>query len=203
MKLRERQQEATRKAILDALGEVVTEAGAIEFSIQEVADRAGVSHRTVYNHFPTRTALNDAFAQHAEHELLALFPGRRPPEEGAPLDAWPQIVEQTYRAFDEVERPTRAYVMLMLASRSAAKLTRKRTKRVEQALDSEFGPLPPGAARQVTAALRMFASTTGWHVLTEQLKLSTDEAGAVASWVMAMVIDQVRKGNVPRPKGKL
>lgn len=202
MKTRERQQEATRKAILDALGQVVTEAGAVEFSIQEVADRAGVSHRTVYNHFPTRTALNDAFAQHAEDELRALFPGQRPPEEGAPLDALPQIVAQTYRAFDELERPTRAYVMLMIASRSAAKLTRKRTKRFEQAIESELGPLPPGVARQVTAALRMFASTTGWHVLTEQLKLSTDEAAAVASWVMAMVIDQVRKGNVPRPKGK-
>lgn len=202
MKMRKRQQEMTQKAILDALGEVVADTGAIEFSIQNVADRAGVSHRTVYNHFPTRTALNDAFAQHAEDELLALHPGQRPPEEGAPLDALPQIVEQAYRGFAQVERPTRAYVMLMIASRSPAKLTRKRTKRFEQAVESELGPLPKGVSRQVTAALRMFVSTTGWHVMTEHLKLSTEEAAGVASWVVEMVIDQVRKGNLPKSRGK-
>ena len=47
-------------------------------------------------------------------------------------------VEQPHRAFAQVERPTRAYVMLMIASRSPAKLTRKRTKRFEQAVESEL-----------------------------------------------------------------
>jgi TetR/AcrR family transcriptional regulator, regulator of autoinduction and epiphytic fitness len=104
MNMRKRQLDMTQKAILDALGEVVADTGAIEFSIQNVADRAGVSHRTVYNHFPTRTALNDAFAQHAENELLALPPGQRPPEDDAPLDALPMGVEQAYRAFAQVGR---------------------------------------------------------------------------------------------------
>jgi AcrR family transcriptional regulator len=148
MNMRKRHQELTQKAILDALGEVVADSGAVEFSIQDVADRAGVSHRTVYNHFPTRTALNDAFAQHAEDQLGALFPGPRPPEEDAALDELPDLVGEAYRAFAQADRPTRAYVMLMIASRSPAKLTRKRTKRFEQAVESELGPLPKGASRQ-------------------------------------------------------
>lgn len=32
--------------------EVILEGGLPGFSVQEVADRAGVSHRTVYRHFP-------------------------------------------------------------------------------------------------------------------------------------------------------
>ena len=56
----------TRRAILDALAAVITETGGLGFSVQQVAERAGVTHRTVYNHFPTRDALNDALAEHVE-----------------------------------------------------------------------------------------------------------------------------------------
>lgn len=58
------QSEKTRRAILDALAEVIVEKGGFGFSVQQVADRAGVTHRTVYNHFPSREALNDALAVH-------------------------------------------------------------------------------------------------------------------------------------------
>ena len=44
--------DTTRRAILDALAHVVVESKGFGFSVQEVADRAGVTHRTVYNHFP-------------------------------------------------------------------------------------------------------------------------------------------------------
>ena len=46
--------ERTRRAILEAMVDVIMEADGIGFSVQAVADRAGVTHRTIYNHFPTR-----------------------------------------------------------------------------------------------------------------------------------------------------
>ena len=52
----------TRTAILEAVAAEIAASGLTGFSIQGVADRAGVTHRTVYNHFPTREALNDARA---------------------------------------------------------------------------------------------------------------------------------------------
>ena len=59
----------TRRAILDALAAVIAETGGLGFSVQQVAERAGVTHRTVHNHFPTRDALNDALAEHVEDAM--------------------------------------------------------------------------------------------------------------------------------------
>ena len=73
MNMRVRQQQLTREAILEALGQQIVASGPLGFSMQDVADRAGVTHRTVYNHFPTREALNDAFAVYVE-EVAASAP---------------------------------------------------------------------------------------------------------------------------------
>jgi hypothetical protein len=47
-------------------------------------------------------------------------------------------------------------------------------------------PLTP---RQVTAVIRMFVSTMGWHLLTEQCALSTDEAAAASAWATRTLLD--------------
>ncbi len=58
--LRARQRELARQAIVDACAELVTERHHLDFSMKEVAERSGVSLRTVYNHFATREDLLDA-----------------------------------------------------------------------------------------------------------------------------------------------
>src|SRR5689334_15908321 len=55
--LRERQAEQTRQIILDALIDQLVDTGAFEYSVFEIARRAGVSVRTVYRHFPDRESL--------------------------------------------------------------------------------------------------------------------------------------------------
>jgi AcrR family transcriptional regulator len=49
--------------------DVIMETGGVGLSVQAVADQAGVTHRTIYNHFPTRQALCDAFSDYVD-ELL-------------------------------------------------------------------------------------------------------------------------------------
>src|SRR5918995_3132820 len=61
----------TRRAILEAMVDVIMDADGIGFSVQAVADRAGVTHRTIYNHFPTREALCDAFSDYVDEVLKA------------------------------------------------------------------------------------------------------------------------------------
>ncbi len=58
----------TREAITDAVADVIREQG-IDFSVQDVADRAGVTHRTVYRHFEGREALVDAIGERFEEWL--------------------------------------------------------------------------------------------------------------------------------------
>jgi AcrR family transcriptional regulator len=57
--LRAEQKEATRRRILDAAGRLMEDRGLEEFSFGEIATEAGVKERTVYRHFPSKSALID------------------------------------------------------------------------------------------------------------------------------------------------
>ena len=59
-----RHTEATRKAIVEAAAELFLDPRRVGFSVQEVADRVGLTHRTVYRYFPTRQELMGAAAQY-------------------------------------------------------------------------------------------------------------------------------------------
>ena len=58
--LREKQASETRAAIVAALAEQVLDHGMVDFSIPRLAERAGVSVRTVYRYFPNREDLLNA-----------------------------------------------------------------------------------------------------------------------------------------------
>jgi AcrR family transcriptional regulator len=64
LSLREKQLDLTREAILEAFAAEVVEGGLDELSFRSVAERAGVSERTVFRHFPTREELIDGFNQY-------------------------------------------------------------------------------------------------------------------------------------------
>src|SRR5687768_1730530 len=66
--LSERKQNVTRDAITGAVADAIREVG-IDFSVQDVADRAGITHRTVYRHFEDRDALIDAVGDRFEQWL--------------------------------------------------------------------------------------------------------------------------------------
>jgi AcrR family transcriptional regulator len=174
----------TRRAILDAMVDVIMEADGIGFSVQAVADRAGVTHRTIYNHFPTRDALCSAFSDYVD-ELL----GSGAPEPAWSLAALPAIVEGLYRALASRDRHARAYVMLMIGNRRPMSAWRKRSLMAEKLIAGELSARTPLTPRQMTAVIRMFVSTLGWHLLTEQCGLSTDEAAAASAWATSTLLD--------------
>src|SRR5688572_24284082 len=176
----------TRRAILEAMVDVIMETDGIGFSVQAVADRAGVTHRTIYNHFPTRDALCDAFSAYVDESLAA---GSGAPEPTWSLAALPAIVEGLYRALASRDRHARAYVMLMIGNRRPMTAWRKRSLMAEQLIAREQSKRIPLTPRQVTAVIRMFVSTMGWHLLTEQCGLSTDEAAAASAWATRTLLD--------------
>jgi AcrR family transcriptional regulator len=182
----QRHLESTRHAILDALAHVLVESTAFGFSVQDVAKRAGVTHRTVYNHFPTREALSEALAVYVEERLSGLGPvleAKLPP-----LQSFADEIGHLYRGLATQEVHTRAYVMLMVANRRPARLTRKRSQRFEEAVARDV-QLPAGlSAAELSAVLRLFMSSTGWHTLTEHLGLSTERAATAATWATRTLV---------------
>ena len=162
------------------------ETDGIGFSVQAVADRAGVTHRTIYNHFPTREALCDAFSDYVDELLIG--------SSGAPEPTWslaslPLLVEELYRTLALRDRHARAYVMLMIGNRRPMSAWRKRSLMAEKLIAREQSGQLPLTPRQVTAVIRMFVSTMGWHLLTEQCGLSNDEAAAAGAWATRTLLD--------------
>lgn len=203
MQSRQRHLDSTRHAILDALAHVVVESTAFGFSVQEVAQRAGVTHRTVYNHFPTREALGDALADYVEERFSGLGPA--PDAELPPLQGFADRIGPLYRGLATQEVHARAYVMLMMANRRPAQLTRRRSRRFEEAVARDAA-LPAGlSAAELSAVIRMFASSTGWHTLTEHLGLSTEQAATAATWAtraLVSALDVRVRAPVPKSKSK-
>lgn len=61
---RARQEERTRQRITEAVMELHRTVGPARTKVTEVAERAGVSRMTVYNHFPTEGELIEACSSH-------------------------------------------------------------------------------------------------------------------------------------------
>jgi len=180
MKLPTGARERTRRAILEAMADVIGETKGIGFSVQAVANRAGVTHRTIYNHFPTREALCQGFSDYVD-ELLMASTGEPPPAIPS-VEELPAMTGGLYRALARHDRHARAYVMLMIGNRGPLKNWSSRTDAIEKQVARRAvagAPIPPKLA---AAAVRMFVSTMGWHLLTEQCGLSTDEASATSAW---------------------
>ncbi|HVJ18812.1 MAG TPA: TetR/AcrR family transcriptional regulator [Polyangiaceae bacterium] len=196
MKLREKQMAETRRAILEAVAVEIVESGLTGFSIQGVADRAGVTHRTVYNHFPTREALNDAFAEYVEQVLNERGMGGE--ERGVGVDQLPAITGQMHSSYGENAAYLQAYVMMTIATGKAARVFRERSKKMEKLIDEQLGPLEPGVAKLVTSAVRLFLSSAGWFLVKQHHGLSPDEAGRMSEWAVKVLLDAARRGNLPK-----
>jgi AcrR family transcriptional regulator len=189
--------ERTRRAILEAMADVVSEANGIGFSVQAVADRAGVTHRTIYNHFPTREALCEAFSAYVDEQLTST--GANLPVE-LPLDGLPALTGDLYKTLAQRERHARAYVMLMIGNRQPLQTWRKRSLVIEREIARVARADSPIHPRLITAAVRMFVSTMGWHLLTEQCGLTTDEAAATTKWATQALLDAATGGQPLTPR---
>jgi AcrR family transcriptional regulator len=181
-----RHAEATREAILGAAGDLFLERKIDGFSIQEVADRAGLTHRTVYRYFPTRQELMHATVQH-------LAPGmdEEPFSEVSTVEEWIDAVG-AHLAFIEANLDVvRGLMVAALASdellRSDQRLRDREAHRWE-VFRRQFPHLPEGDARRTFAALRHLTSPVSYVFMRLRFGMSPAEATeAIQSGASQMV----------------
>src|SRR6516162_1493556 len=94
--LRAEQQELTRQRILESVVEELEARPAEELSFPSIAERARVSERTVYRHFPTKEALLDAFWQWWIAGRFGV-----PSDIPVSADELPAYLERLYTAFEK------------------------------------------------------------------------------------------------------
>lgn len=194
--LRERQKALARETITEAAASLVTERHQLDFSMQEVAERAGVSLRTVYNHFETREDLLD--------ELGREF-GRRMSEMGGPdaddiktLAEMLEAIKANHVIFEELGGVSEALAQMPLADVGRDSDRAARTSKLVDVIVSEMGEIPEAEARDIAVAIRHLFSHRSWFWLTREYGIDPDRLAELVNWIITTLVATTRDGDHPR-----
>jgi AcrR family transcriptional regulator len=183
---RVRRGERNRSAIIDALLSLYDE-GVLRPSVGEVAKRAGLSARTVHNHFEDVEALRAevADAQWRRHAHLA-----EPPSADAPLDERIEGLVASRSAFFEAVTPVRRAALLSVQE---SPTIAKRLSRVSRMLRSQievlFATELAHAPKETLDALDACTSWEVWERLRTQQRCSASTARRVMSLTVCALVE--------------
>lgn len=187
--LRAEQKEATRQRILGAAGRLMENAALEEFSFSEIARVAGVKERTVYRHFPSKTALVEGLCVWYQQRVSYGDFARTE----ADLLAKPL---QMFRAFDENERLARALWASPQGREFRLSNVEDRKAGIKAAIADAVVGLPPRQARWIAAVMHVLLSSATWQTMKDYWGLSGTEAGKASAMAMELLLNAVR-ANVP------
>src|SRR3990170_3918695 len=188
--IRGRHARLTRQTILEALADLLAE-GELDFSVQDVADRAGVSHRTVYRHFETRETLLDALVDLLEQRLMEhIYPVRRAEDVAA-------SIRHNFRLIEGFSPAVEALIALGIAGDTHSRYTRRRTKVLLGALSEVTAHLPPDAAAAVQWTIRHPASHPTWVRLRRDAGIEGERSGEAVAWAVETLLETLRSGRGP------
>lgn len=170
----------TRAAIVEALVSLLEE-GHPQPTVEEIAARASVAPRTVFQHYADREALFAAVSEHREEHLQALM-GQIDPT--APLLVRiDEIVAQRARVFEWIAAVRRGALLMEPFSASVhASLESFRTAKraeLERVFATEIAARADGEERAaLIAALGVAGSWSAWDALRSQQQLEIPDAVA-------------------------
>jgi AcrR family transcriptional regulator len=186
-----RHTEATRRAILEAAVDLFLERKSDGFSVQEVADRAGLTHRTVYRYFPTRQELLSATAQH-----LAPGSAEEPFVEVSTVEEWIEAIGAYFARTEANFEIVRRIVAALLASgdlRLFGQDVRERDTHRWQVFRRQFRHLPEGDARRTFATLRHLMSSTSYVLYRLRFGMSPAQATQAIRSAASQIAEQAAR----------
>jgi AcrR family transcriptional regulator len=170
----------THGNIVEALVAVLAE-GQLQPTAERIAERAGVSLRTVYQHFPDRQALHKAVAERQWREVgkvIEVISSELPLAER--ID---RLVAQRARIW-EIVTPVRRVALLNAPFQPeiAEEMARARAVThdgIERLFGQELEQLPVADRAEVLEAINVAAEWPTWETLRAHQGLGSDEAQAV------------------------
>ncbi|QLY33203.1 TetR/AcrR family transcriptional regulator [Nocardia huaxiensis] len=173
---RRRNPEQTRKAIVDALLTAIKDGRFIP-TAKDIADRAGVSERSIFVHFPGRNDLRVA-AVEAQSDLVESLVVT--PDPALPLEERITAVLGQSEAIFAAQRNPRLLGLLESQSIPAIDERMRLTdNRIREALARTFGPELTRGGETDAELLDLVEATVGWayrHQLMDRRGLSQAEA---------------------------
>lgn len=185
MNQRATQIDRTRNAILEAaIDAFLGETDPADLTMQALADAAGVSHRTLYRHFPSRKELVNAVGKEVD---------RKAAESGAwkeieSFDSWTQGVEQTV-AFGAAHREQLRRSLAM--SIATGEFRTDRDERYWDLFRERFPHLDDETARRAFLCIRTLLSASNVILMAERFGLAPDEMTPVIEFGVDTLLDRV------------
>jgi AcrR family transcriptional regulator len=187
-----RHTEATRKAIVEAAAELFLDRPN-GFSVQDVADRAGLTHRTVYRYFPSRHELIGAAAQH-----LAPGFGEDSFGEASSVEEWIDAVGRHLARTEANFEVARSVLAAMLVSEDLVLVRgglHDRDAHRWELFQRQFPHLPEDDARRTFATLRHLTSSTSYVLYRLRFAMSPAEATEAIQGGAAQIVEQAAVRN--------
>jgi AcrR family transcriptional regulator len=180
----------TRERILEAVVRVILEQGIHAFSVQNVAERSGISHRTVYRHFASREGLLEGLSESLQESLLAAGLSQ-------PTDAggWAAYVAPLFELFSRSAEELRASVIAAVALGYQSDSQRETWAEFQEALVVRYPYLATQELCEAAAVFRLLISRYSWYVLSVDLELSAEGSGRAAAWAVAALLDDLDRRN--------
>lgn len=183
-----------------ALAAELVEVGVADLSVQAVADRAGVSLRTVYNYFENREALLlgiEELADESVTEAGGVIVETDPARVG-------DAIRANFRLFSQLDPVLMTALNIVIQAQSVgsvpAGLTRmkadERTNAMRDIVDAARPDLSEEERHALGMLLRTLASSGMWHRLTE-LGVDADTGGQVTAWLFDVVVDALEDERTP------
>jgi AcrR family transcriptional regulator len=180
--LRERQRSATREQIIQAVHEVLIDEHPATLSMPQVADRAGMSLRTLYRYFPTKESLVDAASE--SFKTPASIVGGT-----VSVATLPEYLRAQWRGFTESIAAIKAQHMTPAGRQMRDRRVPSSRKAVRSALRDE-GIEPDAALADLVIALM---SSAMYLELVDRLGHDDEEAAELAAWTVGAVVERARR----------
>jgi len=185
--------ERTRQALVDALLALLYE-GQVQPTAERIAARAGVSERSLFQHFADREALYQAVAVQQYERIV---PTLEPVDVSMPLpERIDAFVAQRARLLETVTPVRRAALLLEPESEVVSgwlQSTRKQKAReVERVFGPELEKVEPKERGVMLAALVAASAWTAWEGLRAHQRLSEERSRAAVRATLTALLNPQR-----------
>lgn len=192
--LRERQASLARSAIFESLVHHLEAGDADDVPMEDLATEAGVSRRTLYRYFPTRSALLAEAAEWVRSDVLEL-----------PIDIGDEGIARSFRtAASRLEgRPGLARALLRSTTGRVLRgeYRRARVDAIRRALAREV----PGISRRdmdkAAPLLAYLCSSNAWITIQDESGLDARHAQSAVEWAIDTLLTRLRDDTTPTRKG--
>lgn len=178
----------TREAILRGVATWMQENPHEKFTLEGIAQLAGVERRTVFRHFPDKDALRAAFWEWVNQRIL-------PRVLPATLDELRQDPRTTFAAFDTEEALIRASLHTAAGRQMRLGRVPDRRKAFQAALAEVTRNASAAERRHLECVAHALYSAAAWETMRDYAGATGKEAGAAVSWALTVLTESVRHGS--------